>query len=208
MLTGLLYALFATNNGSVAYWIALWLALSAAMPHDWPAVLNYFMITLILSLTGWAQLARVVRGRFLSLRTEDFVIAARLDGVSDDERVDMSGGRKHPAFALADGEHRQRLATELGGEPAGRDPDAVTGHLRGGAVRVPDGHSGAGAVAVAHLDHAVRADPGLDRAEPPHARRRQRARVRLHHDEVAIAERVPLRELHRPPPPGSGCRQR
>ncbi len=29
--------------------------------------LNYFMITLILSLTGWAQLARVVRGRFLSL---------------------------------------------------------------------------------------------------------------------------------------------
>ncbi len=63
--------------------IPIWLALSAAMPHDWPAVLNYFMITLILSLTGWAQLARVVRGRFLSLRTEDFVIAARLDGVSE-----------------------------------------------------------------------------------------------------------------------------
>ena len=63
--------------------IPIWLALSAALPHDWPAVLNYFMITLILSLTGWAQLARVVRGRFLSLRTEDFVIAARLDGASE-----------------------------------------------------------------------------------------------------------------------------
>ncbi len=41
------------------------------------------MITLILSLTGWAQLARVVRGRFLSLRTEEFVTAARLDGCSE-----------------------------------------------------------------------------------------------------------------------------
>jgi peptide/nickel transport system permease protein len=63
--------------------IPIWLALAAAMPQDWPAVLNYFMITLILSLTGWAQLARVVRGRFLSLRTEEFVTAARLDGASE-----------------------------------------------------------------------------------------------------------------------------
>lgn len=63
--------------------IPIWLALSAALPQDWPATLNYFMITLILSLTGWAQLARVVRGRFLSLRTEEFVTAARLDGASE-----------------------------------------------------------------------------------------------------------------------------
>jgi peptide/nickel transport system permease protein len=63
--------------------IPIWLALAAALPQDWPAVLNYFMITLILSLTGWAQLARVVRGRFLSLRTEEFVTAARLDGASE-----------------------------------------------------------------------------------------------------------------------------
>ncbi|TYL81264.1 ABC transporter permease [Bradyrhizobium cytisi] len=63
--------------------IPIWLALSAALPHDWPATLNYFMITLILSLTAWAQLARVVRGRFLSLRTEEFVTAARLDGASE-----------------------------------------------------------------------------------------------------------------------------
>jgi peptide/nickel transport system permease protein len=63
--------------------IPIWLALAAAVPQDWPATLNYFMITVILSLTGWAQLARVVRGRFLSLRTEDFVTAARLDGASE-----------------------------------------------------------------------------------------------------------------------------
>ena len=63
--------------------IPIWLALSAALPQNWPATLNYFMITVILSLTGWAQLARVVRGRFLSLRTEDFVLAARLDGASE-----------------------------------------------------------------------------------------------------------------------------
>ncbi len=63
--------------------IPIWLALAAALPQDWPAVLNYMMITVILSLTGWAQLARVVRGRFLSLRTEEFVTAARLDGVSE-----------------------------------------------------------------------------------------------------------------------------
>lgn len=63
--------------------IPIWLALSAALPQDWPATLNYFMITVILSLTGWAQLARVVRGRFLSLRTEEFVTAARLDGANE-----------------------------------------------------------------------------------------------------------------------------
>jgi peptide/nickel transport system permease protein len=63
--------------------IPIWLALAAALPQDWPATLQYMMITIILSLTGWAHLARVVRGRFLSLRTEEFVAAARLDGCSE-----------------------------------------------------------------------------------------------------------------------------
>src|SRR6185503_17095839 len=63
--------------------IPIWLAMSAALPQDWPATRQYFMITVILSLTGWAQLGRVVRGRFLSLRTEEFVMAARLDGCSE-----------------------------------------------------------------------------------------------------------------------------
>ena len=63
--------------------IPLWLGLAAAMPKDWTALQTYFAITLILSLIGWTGLARVVRGRFLSLRTEDFVTAAQLDGASD-----------------------------------------------------------------------------------------------------------------------------
>ncbi len=60
--------------------IPLWLGLAAAMPADWSPLHTYFGITVILSLIGWTGLARVVRGRFLTLRTEDFVMAARLDG--------------------------------------------------------------------------------------------------------------------------------
>lgn len=63
--------------------IPLWLALSAAVPKDWPVLKVYFMITIILSLIGWTGLARVVRGRFLALRHEDFVLAARLAGSSE-----------------------------------------------------------------------------------------------------------------------------
>jgi len=62
--------------------IPIWLGLSAALPQDWPPLVRYFAITVILSLVGWTELARVVRGRFLALRTEDFVVAARLDGGS------------------------------------------------------------------------------------------------------------------------------
>jgi peptide/nickel transport system permease protein len=61
----------------------LWLGLAAAMPTNWSPLRNYLAITIILSLIGWTNLARVIRGRFLSLRTEDFVTAARLDGASE-----------------------------------------------------------------------------------------------------------------------------
>jgi len=63
--------------------IPLWMALSAALPADWPVIRTYFSITIILSLIGWTGMARVVRGRFLSLREEDFVMAARLAGSSE-----------------------------------------------------------------------------------------------------------------------------
>ena len=43
---------------------------------------TYFTITLIISLIGWTELARVVRGRFLALRSDSFVTAAWLDGAS------------------------------------------------------------------------------------------------------------------------------
>jgi peptide/nickel transport system permease protein len=62
--------------------IPLWMGLAAAMPRDWTVFQVYFAITLILSLIGWTTLARVVRGRFLSLRDEDFVKAAELSGAS------------------------------------------------------------------------------------------------------------------------------
>lgn len=62
--------------------IPLWMGLAAAVPANMDPLLVYLWITVILSLIGWTDLARVVRGRFLSLRTEDFVLAARLDGCS------------------------------------------------------------------------------------------------------------------------------
>jgi peptide/nickel transport system permease protein len=63
--------------------IPLWMALSAAVPAHWDPVKVYFGITLILSLRGWCGLARVVRGKLLELREEDYVIAAQVAGTSD-----------------------------------------------------------------------------------------------------------------------------
>ena len=63
--------------------IPLWLALSAAIPPDISVSAMYLYITIILSFIGWTGLARVVRGKFISLRNEDYVTAARLAGVSD-----------------------------------------------------------------------------------------------------------------------------
>ena len=62
--------------------IPLWMGLAAAMPKTWTVTQVYFTITIIISLIGWTELARVVRGRFLSLREEDFVTAADLVGAS------------------------------------------------------------------------------------------------------------------------------
>jgi peptide/nickel transport system permease protein len=60
--------------------IPLWMGIAAALPNSWTVTQVYFAITLIISLIGWTELARVVRGRFLALREEDFVIAAELVG--------------------------------------------------------------------------------------------------------------------------------
>lgn len=63
--------------------IPLWMGLAAAIPPTLPPLQVYFMITIILSLVGWTGLARVVRGRFLAMKNEDFVTAARLDGARE-----------------------------------------------------------------------------------------------------------------------------
>jgi len=60
--------------------LPLWLALGAVMPADWSPLRVYFGITVALSLLGWTGLARVVRGKMLSLREEDYAVAARLLG--------------------------------------------------------------------------------------------------------------------------------
>ncbi|MAU12180.1 MAG: peptide ABC transporter permease [Anaerolineaceae bacterium] len=62
--------------------IPLWIGLAASIPVDVPPLQVYFLITIILSVIGWTGLARVVRGKFYALKSEDFVKAARLDGCS------------------------------------------------------------------------------------------------------------------------------
>jgi peptide/nickel transport system permease protein len=63
--------------------LPIWMAMSAAVPSDWPVVRVYFSIVIILSLISWPGLARVVRSKFLSLKNEDYVRAARVVGASD-----------------------------------------------------------------------------------------------------------------------------
>lgn len=75
--------------------IPLWLALSAAIPSTFSDLTVYFCMTLILALIGWTGLARMVRGKFLALREEDYVLSARVAGVKE-----MTIIRRHlvPAF--------------------------------------------------------------------------------------------------------------
>jgi len=63
--------------------LPLWMGLSAALPARWSVIQVYFGIVVILSLLGWTGLARVVRSKFMSLREEDFVMAARLAGANE-----------------------------------------------------------------------------------------------------------------------------
>lgn len=60
--------------------LPLWMGLSAALPRDWSIVRTYFAITIILSVIGWTGVARVIRGKFLSLRGEEFVLASKNAG--------------------------------------------------------------------------------------------------------------------------------
>lgn len=60
--------------------LPLWLALAAVVPAEWSPGQTYFAITMLLSFLGWTGTARVVRGKILSLREEDYAMAARLLG--------------------------------------------------------------------------------------------------------------------------------
>ncbi len=63
--------------------IPLWMAISAAMPPTWSQLRVYFCMTVILALIGWTGLARVVRGKILALREEDYALAARVAGARE-----------------------------------------------------------------------------------------------------------------------------
>ena len=63
--------------------IPLWMSLAAALPQDWPQLRTYFYVTIILSILGWTGLARTVRGKMLSLREEDYILSAKLDGENE-----------------------------------------------------------------------------------------------------------------------------
>ena len=76
--------------------LPLWMGLAAALPPEWPPLRVYLGMVVILSLIGWTGLARVVRGKIMALREEDFAMAARLAGASEMRII-----RKHllPSFS-------------------------------------------------------------------------------------------------------------
>ncbi|MFA9560296.1 ABC transporter permease [Evansella sp. AB-rgal1] len=63
--------------------LPLWMALSAAIPARVPVVQMFLYITIIMAFIEWTGLARVVRSKFISLKNEDYVMAARIAGVND-----------------------------------------------------------------------------------------------------------------------------
>jgi peptide/nickel transport system permease protein len=83
--------------------LPLWLALAAVLPSDWSPIRIYFAITILLSLLNWTGLARVVRGKILALREEDYAVAARLLGAGHGRvlfRHLMPGFTSHIIVAL------------------------------------------------------------------------------------------------------------
>jgi len=96
--------------------IPLWMGLAAAVPREWSVLQVYFAITVIISLLGWTELARVVRGRFLSMREEDFVVSARLVGCSQMRTIFVHMNNTNPIL-LEDAPER-RIVEDSGMEVA------------------------------------------------------------------------------------------
>ena len=60
--------------------VPLWMALSAAIPKTMKPAEVFMLMTLILSLISWPGLARTVRSKFISVKKEDYIMAARISG--------------------------------------------------------------------------------------------------------------------------------
>ena len=76
--------------------LPLWMALSTSLPAKWSPIYIYFGITMILALLDWPSLARAVRSKLLSLREEDFAVAASLMGANTKRII---GKHLVPSFA-------------------------------------------------------------------------------------------------------------
>ena len=76
--------------------LPLWMALSASLPVVWSPIWIFFGITIILAMLDWPGLARAVRSKLLSLREEDFAVAAQLMGARPPRII---GRHLMPSFA-------------------------------------------------------------------------------------------------------------
>ena len=63
--------------------LPLMMALSAAIPSDWPPMGVFIGVVVVMTLVQWTYLAREVRGKVLSYRDADFVLAAKTAGAKD-----------------------------------------------------------------------------------------------------------------------------
>ena len=67
--------------------LPLWMALATLVPPDWSPIQVYFSISIVLAIIGWTSLARVVRGKLISLREEDYVLAAKVCGARESDII-------------------------------------------------------------------------------------------------------------------------
>lgn len=67
--------------------VPLWMALSAAIPKTLKPAQVFMLMTLILSLISWPDLSRVVRSKFISVKKEDYIMAARISGAPVDKVI-------------------------------------------------------------------------------------------------------------------------
>ncbi len=63
--------------------LPLWMALAAIIPRTWDSLKIFIIMSIIFAMLSWTTLAREVRGKVLSFRESDFVLAAKEMGASD-----------------------------------------------------------------------------------------------------------------------------
>ncbi len=63
--------------------LPLWMALAAVIPKTWSSGQIFLVMAFIFPFLRWAVLAREVRGKVLSLRETDFILAAKEQGAGD-----------------------------------------------------------------------------------------------------------------------------